>query len=242
MRYSFPSSLLLLFALFFTAGGLTAQQPRAQPSPPATLFTQNRMVLKINDLPVYAEELQKLCHYYQGYRKASTDLLLRDALTAIIPSYVLKSLLATELPEMKKKCVTALQAVQNGLPFTEMVQQYSDDTEAPTPDGRYTFGRGVAVQPFDLISHSGKTTELQGPFLTVYGYHFLQIMEYHQEESAADDTTDVRHMLAMYPTLIALEKEGEDVRAWIKSKVKEAVVEVIDPALHNIRPPEFRKD
>ncbi|MCX8228720.1 MAG: peptidylprolyl isomerase [Planctomycetota bacterium] len=239
MKYIVP--FLLFATLFTTTKNVSAQEPRASSVTHTPLFSQNHIVLKINGLPVYANELENLCHYFQSYRKSPTDLLLRDAVKAIIPSYVLQSILATELPAMREKCEGALQAVQDGMSFTKMVQQYSDDTEAPTPDGRYTFSRGTAVQPFDRISHSGKTNELQGPFLTVYGYHFLQIMEYHQGKEAADDTTDVRHMLAMYPTLIALEEEGEDVRTWIKAKVKEAALEVVDPALQNILPPEFRK-
>jgi parvulin-like peptidyl-prolyl isomerase len=138
---------------------------------------------------------------------------------------------------MKARIDEAFSAVQGGADFARVVQKHSDDTEAPTPDGRYTFGREVAVQPFDMLSHTGRTGELRGPFLTKYGYHFLEVVEYERGEQPAEDRTTVRHVLVMYP---AMAEEGVDARELIRQRVAACRIEVLEPALANVVPPALR--
>ena len=57
---------------------------------------------------------------------------------------------------------------------------------------------------------------LSPPFLTVYGFHLVEVLEYERGQMPADDKSTMRHILIMYPGMIALEKEGKDVRKWIK--------------------------
>ena len=138
---------------------------------------------------------------------------------------------------MKARIDEAFAAVKGGADFARVVQKHSDDQEAPTPDGRYTFGREVAVQPFDMQSHTGRTGELRGPFLTKYGYHFLEVLEYERGEQPADDRTTVRHVLVMYP---AMAEEGVDARELIRQRVASCRIEVLEPALANVVPPALR--
>jgi hypothetical protein len=212
------------------------KQPRPLPQD-MPLFHQDRALLRVDGVEIRAAELDELVRYYRSFRPGSNDLLLRDAVEALVPAKVCEAAWGPELPGMKARIDEAFSAVQGGADFARVVQKHSDDTEAPTPDGRYTFGREVAVQPFDMLSHTGRTGELRGPFLTKYGYHFLEVVEYERGEQPAEDRTTVRHVLVMYP---AMAEEGVDARELIRQRVAACRIEVLEPALANVVPPALR--
>ncbi len=213
----------------------------AKPPQIALPFDHDRPLLKIAGIEITAQDLNTLVAYYRNYRQGPDSLLLADAVKALMPAKVLQSIFAQDLPAMKRKIEAARAAVQNGEDFASVVQTYSNDTEAPTKDGRYTFGREKAVQPFDRYSFETPVGTLSPIFLTVYGYHFLEVLAYAQGESRKDDKTTIRHVLVMYPRLVALENSGEDVRQWIKQQVNSAAIEVLEPGMENLIPPENRQ-
>ncbi|MBL7007786.1 MAG: peptidylprolyl isomerase [Planctomycetes bacterium] len=219
--------------------GLQADDPR-QPRVPgpglAPPFGADRAVLLVDGIELRTAELNQLVDYYRGFRPGSTDLLLRDAVRALVPKKVCEAAYSRDLAAMSSKIAAAKEAAEDGADFARIAAKYSDDDEAPTADARYTFGREVAVQPFDRLSHSGRLGEIQGPFLTKYGYHFLEILEYHRGAEAKDDRSTVRHVLVMYPAL----KDAEDARSLIQRRVAECRIQVLDPAVRNLVPPELR--
>ena len=212
------------------------KQPRPAAQGQPLPFDQDRVALKIDGIELRTAELNELVAYYRGFRQGSTDLMLRDAVRALVPKKVCEAAFSRDLGSMSSKIAAAKEAIDAGADFVRVVSKYSDDDEAPTPDARYTFGREVAVQPFDRLSHSSPLGELQGPFLTKYGYHVLEVVEYQRGEQAKDDQSTVRHVLVMYPQL----KDAEDARAMIKARVAACRIEVADPALRNLVPPELR--
>jgi|GEM_PF-2032126 hypothetical protein len=221
------------------AGNLAGPRP---PSPQASnLFHSSRTILTVNGIPISSTELQELVDYWQSYRREPVDLLLRDAVVALLPLKVMEAKYADQIPTMKTRIQTAMAALNNGANFATVVKDFSDDSEAPTDDGRYTFGRGIAVQPFDRIAHSGNMNQIQGPFLTVYGWHFLEIVDYQRGITAEADETEVRHVLVMFPEMVALEKSGVDLRAWIKKETATAKIKILDTAFQNILSPKLRR-
>ncbi len=211
------------------------KQPRPLPQD-LPLFREDRALLRIDGIDLRASELDQLVVYYRSFRPGSNDLLLRDAVQALVPKKVCEAAWGGDLGAMSAKIAAAKEAVLDGADFAKVVGKYSDDNEAPTADARYTFGRELAVQPFDRLSHSGAVGEVQGPFLTKYGYHFLQILEYQRGAEPKDDQSVVRHVLVMYPAL----QDAADARALIKQKVAACRIEVLDPGVRNLVPPELR--
>jgi len=134
----------------------------------------------------------------------------------------------------------AYAAIVGGEDFVEVVKRVSGDSEAPNDEGRYTFGREVAVQPFDRLCFTLPLNTLSPPFLTVYGFHLMEVMDYERGTAPADDQSTMRHILVMYPGMIELEEQGEDIRKWIKAQVKLAKIEVLEEGMENLVPPAYR--
>lgn len=206
------------------------KQPRALPTGLNLPYQGNRKLIQVNSEFITTAELNQMVVYYQSYRPGVSDLQLRNAVQALLPLKVMADLYQDDLPAMRARVGEAMAARHNGLEWAEVVAQFSDDTEAENPEGKYTFGREQAVQPFDRFAHTGRVDQIQGPFLTVYGYHFLQILNYERGETAKDDRTTVRHVLVMYPDLKARAERGEDIRAYIKEQVAKAEVKVLERA------------
>ncbi|MHC4824435.1 MAG: peptidylprolyl isomerase [Planctomycetota bacterium] len=214
--------------------------PRAESQQAAVPFHGDRPLLRIDGVVISSAELNQMVRYYRTFRSGSDDLLLQDAVKALLPVKTMEAHFADQLPVMHQRIEMAREAVRTGTEFAAVVSEYSQDTEAPTEDGRYTFGREVAVQPFDRISHSTGVDMLSESFLTVYGYHFLEVVGYERGDKPQDDKTTVRHVLVMFPELAARDQKGEEIRPWIKQLVKDAKIEVLEPGLKNLVPPENR--
>ncbi len=206
-----------------------------RPNPP---FLHDRAVAEVDGIPVRTDELNELVAYYQTFRPGSEDVLLRDAFQALVPLKVMEAAGADDIPAMRAKCGEAFEALCAEAPFEDVVAKYSDDSEAPTADGRYTFGREVAVQPFDRLAHIGPLEYLHGPFLTKYGYHILQVVGYQQGEQPKEDETEVRHVLVMYPVLKNLPED--DVRPWLAARVQACSIRILEPGIQGMIPPSLR--
>lgn len=204
-------------------------------------FTSDRPLFTVNGVPIGAFELNELVAYYRSFRPGADDLLLMDAIAALLPLKVMQGLFAAELEPLRLKAEAARAALDAGTPFAEVVKQFSDDGEAEDPEGKYTFGRERAVQPFDRISFiTPPGAGLTGPWLTVYGWHLIETLDYERAAEAKNDKTTMRHVLAMYPRLLEIERGGGDVRAWIREQVAAAKIQVLEPGLMNLVPPERR--
>lgn len=190
---------------------------------------------------VSAAELNELVAYFRSWRGGGEASLLRAAVDALLPSKVVEATYGAELPGMHERMAEALEQLKEGRDFAEVVAEFSDDTEAPTPDARYTFIRGVSVQPFDRHAHSAATGELVGPFLTKYGLHVLQVLGYERDEQEPrKDATTVRHILVMYPSLKELDEADQDIRAHIKALIAGAQLEALEAGMENLLPPSHR--
>lgn len=218
-----------------------AKQPRSLLSGLKLPYTSNRKLIEVNDNSITTAELNQYFAYYQSFRPGPADLLLRDAVKALLPLKVLADKYSDDLPAMRARMNEALEKVQSGADWAEVVAEYSDDAEAENPEGKYVFGRERAVQPFDRLAHSGKVGQIHGPFLTVYGYHFLEIMDYQRGATGADDETTVRHVLVMYPDLKKRDAAGEDIRTYIKGLVTSAKVKVLERGSEALLGPPARK-
>lgn len=218
------------------AGGAAKVDPKA-PRPPREgapqPFAEDRKVLSVDGEVVLGKELNDLVAYYHTYRPGSTDLLLIDAVKALLPVKVMQARYGSNLSSMQGRIDEAVAMLNSDRAFEEVEKEYSDDKERPA-EGYYVFGRERAVQPFDRLAHSGPMKSLKGPFLTQYGYHILEVIDYQQALEPKDDQTTVRHILVMFPF------EGEDPREEIKAAVQGCKIEVLEKGLENIIPPEYR--
>jgi len=203
-------------------------------------FSTDRPLLSIDGAVIHATELNQLVAYYRSFRSGSDDLMLQAAVEALIPVKVMQAKFKAQLPDMYRNIEEAHQAAVAGEDFASVVKRFSQDSEATNDDGRYTFGRELAVQPFDRICHSTAVNAFSAPFLSVYGYHFLQVLAYERGEKPKDDKSTMRHVLIMFPEMLKIEKEGGDVRAWIKEQVKATKIEVLEAGMKNLVPPAYR--
>lgn len=215
--------------------------PRPLPVQEPLPFTSDRPLFTVDGVPISAGELNELVLYYRSFRSGAPELLLVDAVAALLPSKVMQARFGAELPKMRARADAAQAALAAGRPFAEVVKEFSDDDEAEDPEGKYEFGRERAVQPFDRASFTLEPgSGLQGPFLTVYGWHWIEPLAYARGATAKEDRATMRHLLVMYPRLRELDAAGEDVRAWIREQVAAARIRVLEPGLANLIPPERR--
>lgn len=203
-------------------------------------FSTDRPLLNIDGVEIYARELNELVEYYRSFQSGSDNMLLQAAVKALLPAKVMEARFQAQLPSMFRNIEEAHEAAVAGEDFASVVARFSGDTEALTDDARYTFGREVAVQPFDRISHSLAVGAFSAPFLTVYGYHFLQVVSYERGDKPKNDKTTMRHVLIMFPEMVDMEKQGGNVRTWIKQQVKDAKIQILEAGMQNLVPPENR--
>jgi hypothetical protein len=231
------------------SGSLSAGPPRVQdngtgprtadPSlvPP---FSHNRTLLRVNGVDIRASEINELVLYYRSYRSGRSDLQIAEAVNALLPLKVMSAHFKDDIPGMIDQIDAAYAAIVGGEDFAAVVARVSNDSEAENEEARYTFGRGRAVQPFDRLSFTLPLHTLSPPFLTVYGFHLVEVLDYQRGATAAEDESTMRHILVMYPGLVKLEEEGKDVRKWIKAQVQLAKIEVVEAGMENLVPAEYR--
>lgn len=220
------------------AGEQNAAQPRAIPTGLRMPFTTNRVLIQVENASITAADINQMVAYFSTFRGGMNDLNMRDAVRAMLPTKVMASRYADDLPSMRARIDEALRLIREGeRSWAEVVAEYSDDAEAENPEGKYTFGREVAVQPFDRFAHTGRVGQIHGPFLTKYGFHFLEILAYERGETAAEDQSTVRHVLVMYPDLRKRADAGEDIRAFIRDQVDAAKIVAVERGLRNLLPP-----
>lgn len=215
--------------------------PRPLPAHLTPPFEYDRPLLQVDGARIMASELNELVLYYRSFKEESVDMLLMQAVAALLPSKVVQARYGDDLIEVRRKGQDALDAARAGADFAAVVAEYSDDSEAENPEGRYTFGRERAVQPFDRLAFTaepgGGPTDL---FLTKYGFHFLEPLDYERGAIPRADRATMRHVLVMYPGLKRIEESGQDVRAWINAQLAVAKIRVLAPGLANLVPPEYR--
>jgi parvulin-like peptidyl-prolyl isomerase len=197
-------------------------------------FTSPRVILSVNGQHIHSDEVNELVSYYQTYRTESNASLIRRAIATIIPQKVMLAELALEAKQLAQQVQQIANLIADGGDFGEVAQQYSQDSEAPTADGRYTFARENTVYPFDIYSFTTQAKAVSIPFPTKYGYHILQPLKFIAGETPADLQVEVRHILLMFPTMIALEEKDEDVRKYINDKVQQAEILIYEIGLQNV--------
>lgn len=214
---------------------------RAAPAGPPPPFAHDRPLLEVDGVRIMAEELNELVLYYRSFRPGPDDLLLMDAVAALLPAKVVQARYGNELGEMRARVNAAASALRDGADFAAVVAEYSDDSEAENPEGRYTFGRERAVQPFDRVAFTAEPgSGPSAPFLTKYGFHILEPLAYERGATPREDLATMRHLLVMYPGLKRIEENGGDVREWIRGQLAGARIRVLAPGLENLVPPEQR--
>ena len=204
-----------------------------QTTPPA--FITPRVLLSVNDQHIHSDEVNELVNYYRTYRSQdSTDSLIRRAIATLIPQKLMHSVLASEAKELEQQITSIHAELVNGADFEQLAIRFSQDSEAPTIDGRYTFEREQTVHPFDLYSFTVSVNNYSTPFITKYGYHILQPLHFINGTTPSDLQVEVRHILLMYPTMIALEDADKDVREYIEHQMQQAKIVIYDLGLQNI--------
>ena len=177
----------------------------------APAFSTPRILLSVNQQHIHSDEVNDLVKYYRTYREQeSTASLIRRAIATLIPQKLMLAVLASEAKELEEQIASIHTELVNGGDFEQLAMQFSQDSEAPTADGRYTFKREQTVHPFDLYSFTTAVNDYSPAFITKYGYHILQPLHFIDGATPADLKVEVRHILLMYPTMTALEENEQD--------------------------------
>jgi len=219
----------------------TGEGPRPLPTDQPLPFEHDRPLFTVDGARIMASEVNELVLYYRSFRPAATELLMMDAVAALLPAKIVQARYEADLVPMRMRVHEAVTALRDGTPFAEVVRVFSDDDEAEDPEGRYTFPRERAVQPFDRVSFTAQPgSGLQPMVLTKYGFHLIEPLHYERGAEAKDDLATMRHILVMYPGLKSMSDNEVDVRAWIKEQLAAAKIRVLQSGLENMIPPEFR--
>jgi hypothetical protein len=201
----------------------------------APAFSTPRILLSVNQQHIHSDEVNDLVKYYRTYREQeSTASLIRRAIATLIPQKLMLTVLASEAKELEEQIASIHTVLVNGGDFEQLAMQFSQDSEAPTADGRYTFKREQTVHPFDLYSFTTAVNNYSPAFITKYGYHILQPLHFIDGATPADLKVEVRHILLMYPTMIALEEDEQDVREYIEHQRQQAKIVIYDFGLKNM--------
>ncbi|MBN2030908.1 peptidylprolyl isomerase [bacterium] len=89
--------------------------------------------------------------------------------------------------------------IQNGADFTELAQDYSEDTGSASNGGDLGFfERGTMVKPFEDAAFSAKINDIVGPVESQYGLHIIQVLAQKVENN--DTSIHARHILLKYST------------------------------------------
>ena len=201
----------------------------------APAFSTPRILLSVNQQHIHSDEVNDLVKYYRTYREQeSTASLIRRAIATLIPQKLMLAVLASEAKELEEQIASIHAELMSGSDFEQLAMQFSQDSEAPTADGRYTFKREQTVHPFDLYSFTTAVNDYSPAFITKYGYHILQPLHFIDGATPADLKVEVRHILLMYPTMTALEENEQDVREYIEYQRQQAKIVIYDLGLKNI--------
>ncbi|MDC3283174.1 peptidyl-prolyl cis-trans isomerase [Planctomycetota bacterium] len=201
----------------------------------APAFSTPRILLSVNQQHIHSDEVNDLVKYYRTYREQeSTASLIRRAIATLIPQKLMLAVLASEAKELEEQIASIHTELVNGGDFEQLAMQFSQDSEAPTADGRYTFKREQTVHPFDLYSFTTAVNDYSPAFITKYGYHILQPLHFIDGATPADLKVEVRHILLMYPTMTALEENEQDVREYIEHQRQQAKIVICDFGLKNM--------
>ena len=201
----------------------------------APAFSTPRILLSVNQQHIHSDEVNDLVKYYRTYREQeSTASLIRRAIATLIPQKLMLAVLASEAKELEEQIASIHTELVNGGDFEQLAMQFSQDSEAPTADGRYTFKREQTVHPFDLYSFTTAVNNYSPAFITKYGYHILQPLHFIDGATPADLKVEVRHILLMYPTMTALEENEQDVREYIEHQRQQAKIVIYDFGLKNM--------
>ena len=130
-------------------------------------------------------------------------------------------------------------AILSTLPGSTEGIQYGTSMASPyvAAGAAAVISSGHASDPASVIARLKATADNLGWGIRI---DLAQAVGYEAMPLPAEDQVEVRHVLVMYPGLKELEKQGQDIRAWIKEQVKAATIEVLEPGLGNLVPPENR--
>lgn len=97
---------------------------------------------------------------------------------ALILLFCVQATFAQRNEQQAKELADSLYKVvkKNPFKFCALIEQFSDDPASKETCGLYGFEKGEAFVPpiAQVVRASKKTTKIQAPVRTVYGYHIIQ--------------------------------------------------------------------
>jgi parvulin-like peptidyl-prolyl isomerase len=101
-------------------------------------------------------------------------------LFALILLFCFQSVVAQRNEQQAKELADSLNKVikKNPSKFCALIEQFSDDPASKETCGLYGFEKGEAFVPpiAQVVRASKKSTKIQAPVRTYYGYHIIQPM------------------------------------------------------------------
>lgn len=130
----------------------------------------------------------------------------------------------TEMAAKKKEMEDILKKARAGGNFSNLVEQYSEDTGSKSKGGVYTIARGQTLPEFEAAAFSLNTNQLSEVVTTSSGYHLIKVLAKIPAKKLDYDTvsSDLKQALIQ-------QKAAKLAPAFLASLKKEAGVEILDP-------------
>lgn len=101
-----------------------------------------------------------------------------EVLTAHVMVMLPTSLTPAEAEEKKQKIDEAYQKIQSGVPFEEVVKNYSEDPGTRDNEGKMRWlSVGRVVKEYEDVAYSMSVGEISEPFKTSFGWHIVKVIE-----------------------------------------------------------------
>ncbi len=200
---SLDEALLLQLELYYR-DGLTQQKLYQQVAsgiyvPDAELWrtwrdgneqVQVRFLLLNPNLIVADDQITVSEAEIRAYYDAHEDEFAIPATAEVKIAVLEKAPLAADTAAARDEASAILEELGAGADFAELAQRSSQDAATAAAGGELgTFGRGQMVAAFDSVAFDAPLGQVQGPVLTSFGYHLLEVTE------RSADSASARHIL-----------------------------------------------
>jgi foldase protein PrsA len=136
----------------------------------------------------------------------------------------------SEMAAKKKEIQDILKRAKAGENFSNLVEQYSEDTGSKNKGGEYTIARGQTMPEFEAAAFSLNTNQISDVVTTTSGYHLIKALA-----KIPAKKLDYATVAAELKQVLIQQKAGKLAPAYLATLKKEAGVEILDPDLKTLQ-------
>lgn len=181
------------------------------------------VVMTVNGEPIYQREIDVELAYLKTWRSDKEDVLIDEIVgRQLIPIAAMKVLFADKLEAMKSDIDSMRADIAGGSDFGEVAKARSECPSAPEGGALGEFNRSMMVEPFGRHCFTAEPNAVSETFLTVYGWHVVQVTRGVKQNEEGKDTVEARHALKIFT-------DGAIIRKVIATECLYADIDVLVP-------------